>query len=171
MKEKFTDSQLVDFLRRSYAAVDGLWFVKVEELHGVDAALDMDQAIWEIMPKIQGRKARELIGLSGTKLRDLAKAVQLKLTAEGYDYDADFDGEDFKLTINVCPWYEILKAKDRISLAEKIQEKICKVELAAWCKEFSPDLESEVEKRACIEDDCCDRCTIVFRYKQNMVKR
>ena len=32
MAEEFTDAQIADFLRRSYFVVDGLWFVKIEEL-------------------------------------------------------------------------------------------------------------------------------------------
>ena len=47
MKEQFTDAQIADLLRRSYFVVDGLWFVKTEEKHGFEEAMDLDQAVWD----------------------------------------------------------------------------------------------------------------------------
>ncbi len=56
---------LVEYLRRSYTAVDGLWFVMVEEAHDFDHALALDERVWQILPKIQARKAREVLGITG----------------------------------------------------------------------------------------------------------
>ena len=59
----------VEFLRRSFFTVDGLWFVNLEKDLGFDEALDLDRRVWESMAKVQARKARELcggeIGLAG----------------------------------------------------------------------------------------------------------
>ena len=44
--------QVVEYLRRSYQAVDGLWFMKVEEALGFEAALEADRRVWEILAKI-----------------------------------------------------------------------------------------------------------------------
>ena len=46
------------YLLRSCAAVNGLWFMKVEEKYGFDAALDLDAAVWAVMPKIQARQLK-----------------------------------------------------------------------------------------------------------------
>ncbi len=37
---ELNDKQVADFFRRSYTAVDGLWFMKAEEKHGFEAALE-----------------------------------------------------------------------------------------------------------------------------------
>ena len=51
-----TPEQTADYLHKSYAAVDGLWFMKVEEAEGFDKALDIDEKVWQVMPKIQAKE-------------------------------------------------------------------------------------------------------------------
>ena len=79
MKEKFTDGQIADLLRKSYFVVNGLWFVKMEEIHGFQEAMELDEAVWGIMSKVQARKARQALGITDNSLDDLARAFQLKL--------------------------------------------------------------------------------------------
>ena len=69
MKPDFTDAQIADFLRRSYFVVDGLWFVKTEEKRGFDEAMQLDEAVWEIMSKVQARKAKSLLAIKNGSLR------------------------------------------------------------------------------------------------------
>ena len=47
--------QVKEYLQNSYAKVDGLWFLKIEEQFGFEKALDMDLEVWKVMPKIQAR--------------------------------------------------------------------------------------------------------------------
>jgi len=163
MREKFSDGQLAEFLRRSYFVVDGLWFVKTEERDGFDAAMDLDEAVWQVMSKVQARKAREIMGLSGGSLADLARAFQLKLTAEGYDYEIDWDGDAARLSVGACPWFEILKTSGRTQIAEVIANRICAREFAGWTAELAPDVDFEILGRLCVEADGCSRCSMVFR--------
>ena len=48
------DKQTVEYLRRSYSAVDGLWFMKVEEKRGFEEALDSHQLESQIFIIQQG---------------------------------------------------------------------------------------------------------------------
>ena len=52
---KLTDKETTEYLHRCYTAVDGLWFVKVEERYGFNTALDIDEEVWKVIPKIQAR--------------------------------------------------------------------------------------------------------------------
>ena len=61
------DRALVEYLRRAYHAVDGLWFMIVEEAHDFDHALELDERVWAVLAKIQARKAREVTGCSGNE--------------------------------------------------------------------------------------------------------
>ncbi len=162
MRERFTDTQIADFLRRSYFVVDGLWFVKAEEKHGFAEAMALDEAVWEVMSKVQARKAKALLGIKDGTLADLARAFQLKLAAEGHDYDAELTDHEFRLTINVCPWYEILKSSGRTRIAETIADRICAREFAGWTREFGEGITLEFDGRLCIEREHCDKCTIRF---------
>ncbi len=153
---------VADFLKRSYFAVDGLWFVKAEERFGFDEAIALDEAVWEVMSKIQARKARAALGIIGNSLEDLAQAFSLKLTAEGYDYDFDIDTSAATFTIRTCPWYEILKSSGRTHIAETIAERICKREFAGWIREFEQDVGVHFDGRLCVPSEECDTCRVVF---------
>lgn len=163
MKEHFDDAQVADFLRRSYFVVDGLWFVKTEEKHGFEDAMALDEAVWDVMSKVQARKAKSLLGIRDGSLAELARAFQLKLAAEGHDYDAELAGDQFVLTIKVCPWYEILKSSGRTHIAETIADRICAREFGGWAREFGPGIKAEFDKRLCIDRDRCETCTVRFR--------
>lgn len=163
MNDKFTDAQIVEFLRRSYMAVDGLWFVKTEERHGSDEAMEMDEIVWTIMPKIQARKAREILEITGDSIQDLIRAFHLKSVSEGHDFEIEEKDGEINLMMHKCTWYEMLKASGRTHLAETIADRICVTEIAGWCKEFSPDIEFELRQRQCT--DGCETCLIAFKNK------
>lgn len=163
MNDRFTDAQVADFLRRSYFVVDGLWFVKTEEKHGFDDAMDIDEAVWEVMSKVQARKAKSLLGIRDGSLADLARAFSLKLTCEGHDFDVQTDENEIRLIVHTCPWYEILKSSDRTRIAETIAERICAREYAGWTREFEPGIEFEMVRRLCVEGQGCGECEMAFR--------
>lgn len=162
MNEQFSDGQIADFLRRSYFVVDGLWFVKTEERRGFDEAMALDEAVWEVMPKVQARKAKSLLQIRGGSVEDLAKAFQLKLAAEGYEFDAEIAGDQAVLTITVCPWYEVLKSSGRTEIAEAIADRICAREFAGWTAELAPGTAVEFGGRLCVERENCSTCQVKF---------
>lgn len=159
--EQFDDSVIADFLRRSYFAVDGLWFVRVEAEYSFDEALRLDEQIWRIMPKIQARKARELLGVGGRSLKDLIRCFGLKFAAEGYDYEVRWPSEtEAEVLILACPWYAILQGAGRETIASAIADAICTNEFAGWAKEFSEGIKFSLEGRICAGQE---KCLLRFR--------
>lgn len=136
MVPDWSDEQLVSFLRRAYHAVDGLWFMMVEDSAGFEAALDADRRVWEVLAKIQARKAREIAGRSGNGPDDLLVCFSLKLTADGHRFDATTGSDAVEFAIHHCPWLELLRGSGREELAMQVAETICPAEGAAWCHEF-----------------------------------
>lgn len=163
MRQSFSDAQVADFLRRSYFVVDGLWFVKTEEKRGFDEAMEIDEVVWEIMSKVQARKAKEVLGIEVGSLDDLARAFQLKLTAEGHGFTVERQGQEWVITIGKCPWYEILKSSGRTAVARTIADRICQREFQGWAREFGPGIEFEAAGRLCVESDNCGECRMIFR--------
>ena len=51
-----TREKLADVFSRSILAVDGLWFLAVENKYGHEAALELDIEVWEKMGPIQARR-------------------------------------------------------------------------------------------------------------------
>jgi len=153
------DCVLVEYLRRSYHAVDGLWFVLVEQQSDFDAALALDQRVWEVLAKVQARKARELTGRSGNRPSDLAECFGLKLAADGHAFDAVQDEGHVRFAIHGCPWVALLRRSSREHLAPRIAEAICCTEGRVWCAEFGGEYEFGMSARAC---DGADRCEMRF---------
>jgi hypothetical protein len=57
---QLTPEQIAEYYHRSYTVVDGLWFMKIEEKYGFDAALDIDKEVWKVFPKMQARLLKSL---------------------------------------------------------------------------------------------------------------
>ena len=125
----------IEYLRRSYFSVDGLWFVNCEARLSFDAALEIDEAVWRSMGKIQARKARELAGgLPG--LEGLALALPIKFESEGWGYRLTKGDDALSVEVDSCPWYKILERSGRTHLEPQISKAICQTEYAEWAKEF-----------------------------------
>ncbi|HNU39958.1 MAG TPA: DUF6125 family protein, partial [Methanothrix sp.] len=81
-----TEEQKTEYFRRSYTAVDGLWFMKVEESLGFEQALQIDEAVWRILPKIQARALKAMMNLPAG-LAGLEQVLSARLALEGFEFD------------------------------------------------------------------------------------
>jgi predicted ArsR family transcriptional regulator len=154
------DRTISEYLRRSYFAVDGLWFMKVEETLGFDEALRLDTVVWAILGKIQARKARELLNIEGRGVKDLVGALQLKWAAEQYTPRVAAEGNHrVEVEITACPWIELLRKSGREDVAARVADAICTTEYAAWAREFDPAIRVSFPERIC---DGCAACRLIL---------
>lgn len=150
------DDQKKEYLYQSYAKVDGLWFVKIEEKYGFDKALDFDEEVWKVMPKIQARLLKKM-GNKGNGLEDLFECLTTKLNIEGYVFTTKLneDKKEFSISIEECPWYKIMVQSGRENLAAKIGPRICGNEYAVWAEEFGPEISFSLESNMCNANHAC----------------
>ena len=90
---ELSSKQIAEFWHRSYASVDGLWFMKVEEKYGFDAALDVDNEVWKVLPKMQARMMKSMGG-TGDGIDGLFECLTTKLNLEGFKFEAKKTGND-----------------------------------------------------------------------------
>jgi len=153
----FTDQQKIELLKRSYMAVDGLWFMMVEKEFDFEAALKIDIAVWEVLPKIQVRKILELTGFSGSTASEFLQLLKIKFSLEEYDYKIIKNTpERLDVKIKNCPWVELLRKSGRLELAERIGKEICTLDLNGWANAFHKDLQLEWISRDCISSSGCN---------------
>jgi len=57
-----TDRDLTD-AAKNWLAIDGLWFLAIEERFGLDTAIACDAAVWEQFSRIEAERIRRRIGL------------------------------------------------------------------------------------------------------------
>ena len=152
---KFTNEQKIELLKRSYMAVDGLWFMMVEKEFDFETALKIDVAVWEVLPKIQVRKILELTGYSGSSASEFLPVLNIKFGLEEYDYKIiESSADRLEVKIKKCPWVELLRKSDRLKLAERIGREICTLDLNGWANAFHKDLQLEWISRECISSGC-----------------
>jgi hypothetical protein len=70
---------LLDFAKR-WLAHDGLWFQAVEKTHGMDEAIRLDAAAWELFTVIEARRIMAFLGIAaGGGLAALKRALHYRL--------------------------------------------------------------------------------------------
>lgn len=163
--KKLTDQQIAEYLHRSYTAVDGLWFVKVEERYGFDAALEVDTEVWKILPKIQARMIKSMTG-SGSGLDELRECLEVKFDLEGYSVEiSDYTpNKSFTVAIDECPWHELMKKSGREHLSHEVGSRICSIDYQIWAAEFGSSIAFELRECLCGGDR---RCTVAFRFTEH----
>ena len=153
---ELTDKQMTDFSHRSYHAVDGLWFMKVEEKYGFDAALELDNEVWKILPKIQARTLKSM-AQTDRGLDALFECFTTKLTLEGFTFDAQRSegGRGFRIAISRCPWHDAMVKSNREELSGKVNSLICSTEYGVWATEFGDEISLQQNERICTGSDSC----------------
>ncbi len=148
--------QIIEYLRRSYATVDGLWFVKVEDNYGFDVALEIDEEVWKVLPKIQARMLKSM-GNMEQGMGALFECLTTKLTVEGFRFKTEDmkKGDGFRVIIEKCPWHDLLVKANRKHLSGKVGDMICTAEYSVWASEFDDKIRFELQSQICQGSAIC----------------
>jgi hypothetical protein len=156
---ELSQEQTAEFFRRSYAAIDGLWFMKLEERYGFDAALDIDDEVWKVFPKIQARALKGMLKLTGGE-DAFMECFATKLGVEGFAFQVERRSPDgLRISINRCPWHDSMVKSGREALSGKIGARICDTEYSTWVAEFDERLRFTSVSRIC---QGAQRCVLEF---------
>ncbi len=151
---RLTPVQVEEYLYRSYTRVDSLWFVLTEERSGFEAALELDKAVWQVLPKIQARLLKEQLEI-GPDLSGLTKALAAKLTLDRYRFELNQTARRVALTVSGCAWHELIVRSGRKAIAERIGGVICAIEFPAFAREFECSCSGPGDQRLCRSGGKC----------------
>jgi hypothetical protein len=155
---ELNEKQIIDYFHRSFTAVDGLWFLKFEEKYGFVKALEIDSEVWKVMPKIQARTIKSMLGeKEGTDA--LLKCLNAKFTIEGFKFTTEKTRNGFTVSTRQCPWNDQMTKHGRTELSGTVGTKICGAEYAIWASEFDKDIHFTLEFQKCKGSEYC---TLVF---------
>jgi hypothetical protein len=146
-----TNRQIIEFFHRSYKSADGLWFMKVEEKYGFNVALEIDKEVWKVMPKIQARMIKAMLGQEA----DLSKSLTAKLSLEGFKFKLKQKDNGFQILISDCPWHNLMVKSGREKHSEEIGTTICNVEYSVWASEFNEKTQFTLHTQKCKGSDQC----------------
>ena len=172
--------QVKEYLQNSYAKVDGLWFLKIEEQFGFEKALDIDLEVWKVMPKIQARYLKSLPGIremaDGFEMFFECLKIKMKLdnfiiktmrtrqntgnkikdSKKSATHSSDLEENNvITVTVNNCPWHNLMIKSKRENLSERIGNKICLNEYSIFASEFDKNIKFELGERICKGSACC----------------
>jgi hypothetical protein len=159
---QFNDKQITEYMYRCFTAVDGLWFMKLEEKYGFDTALEIDNEVWKVMPKIQARMLKSM-GKPGNGIEALSDCFTFKLRVEGFTFKTERikKPRGFRVIIEKCPWFDLLVKSGRENVAEKVGTTICNTDGSAWASEFGDNIKFELQSQLC---NGSERCIMQFSY-------
>lgn len=155
---ELNDRQIAEFFHRSYSAVDGLWFMKVESKYGFDAALDLDDEVWKVFPKVQARMLKDMTGMT-SGLEALCECFTAKLVIEGFQFDVEKRKDGFTVSISRCPWHDAMVKSGREALSGNVGTRICGTEYSVWAAEFGQGIRFQRKSEICTGGE---RCVLEF---------
>jgi len=56
-------------------AVDGFYYLFIEEKYGTEVATEIDRKVWEVMGKLEARKIKQLFDIKGSDIPTVMKAL------------------------------------------------------------------------------------------------
>jgi predicted ArsR family transcriptional regulator len=155
-----TEKQAAQYFHRCYTAVDGLWFLKTEEKHGLESALEADTEIWKVLPKIQARMLKAILKVDGG-IDALRECLTTRLAVEEFEFETQTNADGFTILVKHCPWHDQMVKSGREHLSGTIGHRICRTEYAVWAAEFGK-IRFDLQEQIC---EGCARCALRFAHQ------
>ena len=74
--EENEKDEYINFLLRQYRLVDAFWFLSVEDKFGLDAAVELNEKVWEEMAGRSAREIKERFKIEEKGLEGFIKALK-----------------------------------------------------------------------------------------------
>ncbi len=136
-KEKLADFIFMHL--RDLWAVDGLYYLGIEEEFGTKAATEIDRKVWSVMGKIEARRIKDLFTITKKDIPSMIKALQYSGWALDLEDKEIVVEEDHAIVRNVRCRVQNTRLK------KGLKEFGCKPVrwgfLKAFAKEFNKDIE------------------------------
>lgn len=137
-KEQLAELMLIH--TRNLWTVDGLYYLGIEQAHGMEEATRIDANVWRVMGKIEGRRLKAFLGHSGDV--ELETAIEIfKLSVWSMDLENkefDWDGKEFRMRNVNC---RVQNAR----LSKGLDEFGCKVVRFDFLKTFFHELNPKIK--------------------------
>lgn len=176
----FNKNDSLQYLYNNFIKVDGLWFVKLEELLGFEKALEIDKKVWEILPKLQARFIKNrlqdkllkpgaktmtkdcIYDSPGSNCKSLKKdfkllydSLKLKLNLDNFKFRIIKNKLRINVIIDYCPWHNNMIKSHRENKSYMIGKTICNTEYYTFAREFIKNIDFKITEQICNSDSFC----------------
>lgn len=136
-KDKIADFTLLHL--RNMWAVDGLYYLGIEEKWGTKAATEIDRKVWEVMGKIEARRLKELLGIKENDIPSLMKALRYS------GWTLDLENKIIIIKKNKGIIRNVKCRVQNTRLKKGLPEFGCKSVRWGFLKSFAKEFNSEIE--------------------------
>ncbi len=138
---ELSSETLLEIMRGAYFAIDGIWFLAVEEKFGFDMAFEVDKDVWKKYGAVMARRIRKHLGLMKQDIPAIVETMKTLFLLEDWKIEAvEVSENEALLKVEFCPWYSYLKKAGREKAISKLCPEICLTLFNAWAKEINPNV-------------------------------
>ncbi len=149
--EEIPKEKIADFIflhLRNLWAVDGLYYLEIENTFGKEAATEIDRKVWEIMGKIEARRLKKLFNISGSDIPSMIEGLRLS------GWALDLEDKEIVVEKDKAIVRNIQCRVQNTRIKRGLSEFGCKPVrwgfLKSFTKEFNPNI--EVDCKVCPPD-------------------
>ncbi|MBN2251369.1 MAG: hypothetical protein JW724_04775 [Candidatus Altiarchaeota archaeon] len=130
--------EFVDFLLRQYRLVDAYWFLAVEKKYGLDAAVELNEDVWETLAGKTAREIKRRFKLKRKGLKGFVEALQYYPWTRITNYVIEETEDKVIIRVPSCPPQE---GRKKMGLREFPCKMMHLKDFASFAKEIDPDIE------------------------------
>ncbi len=138
------------------AAMDGLWFLAVEEKFGNAEAISLDKKVWEKYIHVLVKRIRNMLGITTEGIKDIRKIIEIDPLFLTNDYEISEPSDNsMLLVINRC---SVLEAMEKAGREKFVCEFTTGLYFKNLAKEINPKIvvhPLKLPPRESTEDICC----------------
>jgi hypothetical protein len=154
-----TQEEFYHLLEKAFTALDGLWFLGVEEEFGFDGALKVDIEVWRRFGQVLIRRMKKMWNHQQLSREQILRYLDILYVFGHLKVDKVIvEGNSYTYIVEQCPWWDNLKRAGREKL---IPCHVVDIEMfRAWLEVLDP--EARVEFQASLpqgQDKCVWRIT------------
>lgn len=124
---------------RNLWAVDGLYFLGVEEKFNTENATAIDAQVWEVMGKIEARRVKETLDLKGNDVPSIIEALRYT------SWSLDLENKEVEVKENQAIFRNVSCRTQQTRLKKGLPEFPCKRVRWGYLKSFAKELNPDVE--------------------------
>lgn len=160
---EFSKDQLCDLtsaMSKSWLALDGLWFQKIEEKMDLDTAMRWNLEVWTNYTRIEAKRIKEFLNLSQNPgLEGLALALQLRFYANLNQDQLIREGDRLIYRMNVC---RVQAARERKGLPHHPCKPVAKIEYGGFAAEIDDRIQCKC--LSCYPDVTDETCSCAWEF-------
>jgi hypothetical protein len=149
------DKQFIQLIRSALTAIDGLWFLEVEDKFGFEKAFEIDIQVWKRYGNIIIKRIKKTLSLKENNLDAFLQILQILCEIDGTKFEIKQQSPNEVLVqVNYCPWWENLKRSHREKLVRC--DIVDKLIFPEWAKYFNPKIDFQITRSLPNGHDTCE---------------